>query len=183
MRILDTSKGYGLISIALHWIVAAFITFLFVSGQVMGFLENTPAARDVRTVHIAVGALAASFIIARLIWRTVQGTPEKIGGDTALNKLALAIQWLLLAAMIGSVLTGMFSVWSNGRDIAAFSLFTLPTPMGKNEALHHLLEDVHEVLANTIAAMVVLHVAGAVKHLVVDRDGVMRRMLRPVGEG
>lgn len=183
MRMTDAARGYGLVSVALHWIVAAFITFLFVSGQVMAALENTPGARDVRMVHISIGAIAAAFIIARVVWRIAQGSPEKIGGDTALNKLAVVIQWLLLAAMLGSVLTGVLTVWSNGRDVMVFGWFALPTPMGKNEALHHLLEEVHELLANTIAAMVVLHVLGAVKHLVIDRDGVMRRMLRPVSEG
>lgn len=182
MRMSDTAKGYGLISIALHWLVAGFIVFLFVSGKVLEALDKAPMAREVRAVHISIGVIAACFIIARLVWRIAQGSPEKIGGDTALNKLAVFVQWAVLALMIGSVVTGLFTPWSNGRSVDVFGLSVLPSPMGKNESLHHFFEEVHEVLAHGILALVVLHVAGAIKHALIDRDGLLARMVRPVGE-
>jgi cytochrome b561 len=182
MRMTDTTKGYGLISIALHWIVAAFIVFLFVSGQVVEALDKAPMAREVRMVHISIGALAACFIIGRLIWRVAHGAPEKIGGETLLNKLAVLVQWALIAVMVGSVFSGIVTVWSNGRDVALFGLPVLPTPMAKNEGLHHFMEEMHEVMANTMIALVLVHVAGAIKHALIDRDGVMARIISPVRE-
>lgn len=182
MRMRDAAQGFGLVSIVLHWLVAGFVVFMFVSGKVMEALDKAPMAREVRAVHISIGVIAACFIVARLIWRIAQGSPEKIGGDTPLNKLAAVVQWALLALMIGSVITGLFAPWSNGRPVQVFGLPLLPSPMAKNESLHHLFEEVHEVLAHGILALVVLHVAGAIKHAVIDRDGLLARMVRPASE-
>lgn len=182
MRMTDTPKGYGLISIVLHWTVAAFIVFLFVSGQVVEALGKAPMAREMRMVHISFGALAACFIIGRLIWRVAQGAPEKIGGETLLNKIAVLVQWALIAVMLGSVFSGIATVWSNGRDVALFGLTVLPTPMAKSESLHSFMEEVHEVMANGMLVLVLVHAAGAIKHALIDRDGVMARIVRPVHE-
>jgi hypothetical protein len=52
--------------------------------------------------------------------------------------------------------------------------------MDKMETLHEFLEEVHEVGAKVILAGFILHMAGMLKHLIIDRDGTLRRMLVPV---
>jgi len=179
MAISDSSKGYGVLSIVLHWLVAAFIVFQFVSGKVFESLGKAPQAGEVRAIHIAIGAIAGFFILARLLWRFYQDSPEKIGDSRVLNWLSQAVQWALLAAMVGAFVTGILVVWSNGRDVSVFGWLTLPTPFAKNEGFHHLMEGVHEFFANVMLPLVALHVLGALKHLIVDRDGVMARMFVP----
>ena len=58
-----------------------------------------------------------------------------------------------------------------------FGLFSIPALWGPDKELKHLAEDVHEWLSWAIVTLVVLHVAGALKHHFVDRDDVLRRML------
>ena len=43
-------------------------------------------------------------------------------------------------------------------------------------ALADVLKEVHKFAALSMAALVLLHVAGAVKHQIIDRDGLMSRM-------
>ncbi len=179
MRATDTRKNYGIVSIALHWLVAAFIVFQFVSGKIFESLGKAPRAGEIRGIHIAVGAIAAIFIVARFVWRLYQGSPEKIGDSRALNILSQLVQWALLLAMIGAVITGVLVVWSGGRDIGVFGLITLPTPMTKDEDFHEMMEEVHEFVTNIMLPLVVLHVLGALKHLIIDRDGVMARIFIP----
>lgn len=179
MRITDTPKNYGLLSIVFHWLVAAFIIFQFVSGKVVESLGKAPSAGEIRGIHVAVGAIAAIFIIARFVWRLYQGSPEKIGESRALNILSQAVQWGLLLAMIGAVVTGFLVVWSGGRDISVFGLLTLPTPMAKDEDFHEAMEEMHEFATNIMLPLVVVHVLGALKHLIIDRDGVMARIFVP----
>lgn len=77
--------------------------------------------------------------------------------------------------MVGSVFSGIVTVWSNGRDVALFGLTVLPTPMVKNEGLHHFMEEIrYSVMANAMIALV--STSGAIKHALIDRDGVMARI-------
>jgi len=46
-----------------------------------------------------------------------------------------------------------------------------------------VLEGLHEVGGNAFIPLVALHVLGALKHAVLDRDGVMARMFRPLRGG
>lgn len=177
--ITDHSKGYGVVSIALHWIVALTIIGLFVSGQVFEQLGSTDTARTVRAMHISVGAIGSAFFIARFAWRLAQRAPKKNSDPFPLQLLAKLIQWALLLAPLGSMITGFLAVWYGGRDVSVFGFFAIPTPFARNEGIHDAMGDVHEFFANLMVPLVALHVLGGLKHLIVNRDGVMQRMFVP----
>jgi len=175
----DTKKGYGLISIALHWIVAAAIIFLFTSGQIFEELGRSDAGRTLRMVHVSIGAIAAAFFIARFVWRLAQGAPDKGDEPVPLYLLAKAIQWALLLAPLGLVISGFLAVWSGGRDVSLFGLLAIPAPIAESADLHETMEEVHEFFANLMLPLVALHVLGGLKHLIINRDGVMKRIFVP----
>lgn len=176
----DTAKGYGIVSIALHWLVAGFIAFLYISGEIFSDMGRTPEAAALRGLHQSVGVVAAVFFCARFVWRLWQGAQPKGNENFWLNLLAILIQWALLIAMLGAMITGFLAVWSGGRDISVFGLFSLPTPMAQSEGLHEFAEDAHEFFSHVILPLVALHVLGALKHLIINRDGVMKRIFVPV---
>lgn len=178
--VTDNLKGYGIVSIALHWIVAAFIVFLFVNGEMFAELGRADAARQLRLFHNSVGAIGAAFIAWRIVWRLWQGAPDKGNEHWLLNLLAVLIQWALLLAMAGAVVTGFIVVWSGGREIAVFDLFVIPSPIAASGPLHEMMEEAHEFFSHVMLPLVALHVLGALKHLVVNRDGIMKRMFVPV---
>ena len=62
-----------------------------------------------------------------------------------------------------------------------FGVLPLPDFVPVNKELAKSLEDVHGLLAYTLLALVALHVAGALKHQFIDRDGLMSRMLPSMG--
>ena len=63
-----------------------------------------------------------------------------------------------------------------GFPIVPFGLFQLPDFVPVSEGLADFIKPVHKYAAYSLAALVVLHVAGALKHHFVDRDGLLRRM-------
>jgi cytochrome b561 len=76
-------------------------------------------------------------------------------------------------------IAGVLIVNTKGLAIDFYGLFELPMLTGENEGLHELMEEVHEVLAFTLLFLVVLHVAGALKHRYIDMVSeldVMKRM-------
>lgn len=55
--------------------------------------------------------------------------------------------------------------------------FGIPLVAGlENEALHKLLEEVHEITGIVLLVVVLLHVAGALKHKFIDKDETLKRM-------
>lgn len=181
MRLTDRRDGYGLVSISLHWIVFAFVVFLFVSGQMTEDLSPLTAdGRAQRVLHASVGMLAIVFVVARFAWRWWQGPlADKGHGPKSLALLSMLVQWGLLIAILALIVTGPLQVWSGGRAIQVFDWFALASPLPRIEWLHEGLEEVHEIAANALLPLVGLHVLGALKHLVIDRDGIFQRMFRP----
>jgi cytochrome b561 len=86
------------------------------------------------------------------------------------------VHLLLYVAFFAVPLTGWAMSSAKGFPIVWFGVLPLPDFVPKDHDLGELLEEVHEALAWGLAALVLAHVAGALKHHFVDRDGLMARM-------
>ncbi len=182
MAMTDTRAGYGWISIALHWAVAALVIALFIIGQQFEDLGREAGA-SLRGLHVSLGMIAVVVVLARIAWRVTQGSPRKADDPRLILLLSTVIQWGLILATLALVITGPLSIWSTGRPINVFGLFDLASPLGRNRELHEVMEEVHEMASSALLPLVALHVLGALKHAVLDRDGIFTRMLRPAREG
>ena len=84
------------------------------------------------------------------------------------------------AAMYGLFIAVPLAGWSYsaaaGFPVVLFGVLPLPDPVGKDRVLAELLRGVHGALAWALAVLVLLHVAAALKHQFVDRDGLLGRM-------
>jgi len=58
-----------------------------------------------------------------------------------------------------------------------WGVLPLPNLLPASQSAEHLLVLVHASLNYTLAALVALHVAAAIKHQFIDHDGVLQRML------
>jgi cytochrome b561 len=173
--IRDTHKGFGLISIVLHWFVAAMIIALWFDGQA---LEDA-ATPEGRAQHFAWGTVAGLFILARVLWRLSSGNPDPLSTSPLLNSIAKYVKLALLADMVVIIVAGVLSVWLMGRNIDVLGVFSLPSPFAANHDLHEVFQKAHSLTANLMVPLIGLHVLGALKHLVLDRDGTFSRMIWP----
>ena len=174
----DTRDGYGWVSILLHWGTAGLIlALLFVAV----YAESLPreVGRPYRFLHVSLGLLFIPAYWLRLIWRVKSGHPETVYGGRAVTFLGnLTWRTLLFAPMI-MIATGPFLSWLHGRPLSFFGLFEFASPFSKNHELRMTLGDVHAVVGYTILGFVALHVLGVLKHAVIDRDNVFKRMFIP----
>lgn len=74
-------------------------------------------------------------------------------------------------------LSGWLMSSAKGFQTVYFGVLPIPDLLAKNADLGERLEVLHEVLNTSLLAVVTLHVAAALKHHFVDRDGVLLRML------
>ena len=178
----DTRERFGLISILLHWAAAAAMIYLWFTGEAMEWAaESGGSAAAARATHIATGGGLAILLIGRVVWRALVTTPEHLGTSRPLNIVASAVKGLLMLVILVAVITGFLAVWLNGRAVDVFGIFSLPSPFTANHDLHEVMGGIHNASSKVFLLLLGLHVLGAVKHLVWDRDGTFGRMLWPQG--
>ena len=178
MRLTNTRQAYGWTAIVLHWISAVGVSALYILGDRMEEAPDRAAKIAAQDLHVAVGALLFTFPAARLLWSVSQQKPAPLETRRLFRLAASAVQVLFLVMVAVLLVTGPLSVWSTGRPIVVFDLFALPSPFpGRAPALHELAEEIHGAASKLFWPLIALHVAGALKHLLVDRDGTLQRML------
>lgn len=177
MSLRNTREAYGWAAIALHWISAGGVLALYLLGEQMEEAPDRATKLAAQDLHVSVGVLLFTFLAARLLWSASPPKPAPLDRNRVFAMLAKAVQILFLAMIFVLLVTGPLAVWSTGRDLPVFDLFTIPSPIGRAPALHEAAEEVHGAATKLFWPLIVLHVAGALKHLVIDRDATMRRML------
>ena len=176
-------ERWGGLPIALHWLNALIIAALIVIGwrMVHGGMDAA-ATFDAYQLHKSLGFLALALTVARLATRMSFASPPQPLAPRWERRLASFTQGALIVLTIGASLAGWLVVSASLLPIPTrvFNLFVIPNIARPDAALFGWATLAHEVAAWTIAGLVALHAAGALKHHFVDRDDVLKRMLPAV---
>jgi len=173
----DSEARYTRVAIALHWLVALLVLAQVAWGWWMQEIPKAPPGPrvDAYNLHKSLGMTIFALMVARLGWRLGHRPPplpELPGWQRA---LAIGTHWLLYVALFAQPLSGYLgSVWS-GYPVKLYGM-TLPAWGAKAPELKDLMSQVHLVASWVLVAAIVLHVAAALKHALVDRDRVLARM-------
>ena len=173
----DTENGYGGVSILLHWLAAITMIALFVLGQAAEDATDSDR-KALLGLHISIAISMYLILVGRIGWRLYNGRPRVLIEQS--QPLTLLAQWvpiILLAGLALMLLSGPIMVWSKGYAINVFGMINLPSPLGKMETLHEVMESLHKVGAKILFFSFILHVLGVLKHLIIDRDNTLKRML------
>jgi cytochrome b561 len=174
---VPSSDRYDRTAVALHWLIALVVIAQFAWGWWMQGIPKQPSGPrvDAFNLHKSVGLAVLALMLVRLSWRVAHRPPALPVMPPWQATLARVTHRLLYLVLFLMPLSGYLgSVWS-GYPVKVFGLM-LPGWNWKDPALKDLASGVHLVTACVLAAAVVLHVAGALKHALVDRDGLLRRM-------
>ena len=178
-RILNDERNWGVVSIALHWLVALSVFGLFGLGFWMTGLDYYHAwyirAPD---IHKSVGVILFGVLLFRLAWRLFNTNPKSLPTHADWEKkLAHAVHRLLYLLLFAIVISGYFISTADGHAIEVFGWTVLPAyPLGIEEQAD-IAGTIHWYLALTLMSIVGLHAAGALKHHIIDRDETLKRML------
>ena len=179
MQWKNTNKRYGLIAMSLHWLVALIVFGLFTLGLWMTGLDYYHQwYKQGPDLHKSIGILLFIAVLFRLFWRWFSAVPQALDSHKAWEvRLAhyahLSLYFLLLAIMISGYLIST----ADGRAIDVFNFFSIPATITSIANQEDIAGQVHFVLALALIALVMLHVAGALKHQFIDRDNTLKRML------
>ena len=164
---------YSRAVIIVHWLSALLLAAGFALGLSIDLWprEERPPWLN---LHALIGVTLVALLIVRIIARFVAPPPPAPGSAWA-QRAATVGHWILYFSIALTAMTGMRALFVRGRSIN-FGLFEIPSPFGRVETLIEPATELHEAAAFVLAALVVGHVAMALYHQVVLRDGLLVRM-------
>ncbi len=175
---------YTRVAQTLHWIIAALIV-LNIAAALVANSEDDATATAIMTKHLAIGLTVLALSVVRLAWRLTHRPPPFAPTVKPWERaLAHFVHWSFYAIIIGLPLLGLaaHSAFSGGKPVSYFGLFKIPAfPMAANRDNGEFWGELHGTVAWTAVGLLVVHVAGALKHHWFDRDGELWRMI-PRGE-
>jgi cytochrome b561 len=176
MTSTSTPWRYSTPAVFLHWVLAALITFMAGLGWFMMTVEEEPGGERYFDLHKSIGLIVFTLVVLRILWRIFhrpQPLPSAIPRWQVL--LSELVQWLLYAVMVLLPLTGILGASYSKAGLQFFGI-ALPQWVTPAKATAHQLFDIHSTLVWVTVALLVLHVLGGLKHLLIDRDEVFGRM-------
>lgn len=176
----DSEPGYGLVSRTLHWFVAFLIIALLPLGWYMIRLDYyDPWSRDALEIHKGLGMVVLLLASIMIFWQTAgRRTRLTVSRKQWEARAAKTTQNLLYALMLVVPVTGYIISTSAGAGVSVFGLFEIPAVLPKSVPLRDAAISVHYYFAYAGVGLIVLHVAGALKHHFIDRDDTLRQMFR-----
>lgn len=163
---------------AFHWAIAILV---IMNWQIVEAAEKLdgPLRSEVMNYHKAWGILILALTLGRLGWRLAHPIPPMPPHYAAWERaLAKTVHVVFYVLLIGLPLGGWIANSMTGRTIDFFGMFTIPAlPVGANKELGGQIFDLHAAGGTILLALIALHILGVIKHLVIDRDGELFRML------
>lgn len=176
----NTQKFTGM-TIFLHWFIGLTIIALIAVGLYMS--ENE--VWDLYPIHKSVGIILFVFILYRVIRRLMRGWPEPVG-QYAKHEIILSkiIHWVLLIGTLMFPISGMMMSGAGGHGISVFGFELLASnynaageAIALNPTLAEAGHETHEILGTVMMIAIALHIIGAWKHHLIDKDDTLKRML------
>ena len=165
------------VSIALHWLLAPMIVGSLGVGLYMTGLPFSPLRLQLYNWHKWAGVTILALSALRLLWRLTHRPPVDAPMPRWQRRTAHVAHGALYLLFFAVPLAGWAYSSAAGFPVVLFGVLPLPDFVGADRELSESLKPLHRMLAYTLAAVVVLHVAGALRHHFIDRDGLLLRMM------
>ena len=179
---LHPAPRYSGTAIALHWVLGLALIGLIGVGLYMTGLPFSPQRLKLYNWHKWAGMTVLALSVLRLLWRLTHRPPalpaaiaQAMPRWQSVAHHATHVGLYLLFFTVP--LLGWVYSSAAGFPVVLFGALPLPDLVAANPDLAETLKPLHKFSAYAMAALIVLHVAGALKHQWIDRDGLLQRML------
>lgn len=172
----SSTVRYTPIAIALHWLLALMIVGAFAVGWYMHDLPFSITRLKLFNWHKWAGITILALSALRLLWRLTHRPPPDPPMPAWQRLAAHAAHGALYLLFFAVPLMGWAYSSAAGFPVVLYGVLPLPDFVSPDRALAEVLKQRHGQLAWALAAVVVLHVAAALKHHFIDRDGLLLRM-------
>ncbi|EWH10298.1 cytochrome B561 [Catenovulum agarivorans DS-2] len=128
------------------------------------------------TQHKNFGIVLFIIVLIRIAARIIYPSPAPIGQKW--EQVAASITHKLMYILLLSImLSGYLISTASGKPIMWFDWLPIPATIAYADTQADLAGDFHQYAAYTLIALVIVHIAGAVKHQVIDKNSIFKRMI------
>ncbi|PXX89875.1 cytochrome B [Marinobacter vulgaris] len=179
MQVRNTATGFGVVTIAMHWLVAVAVFGLFGLGYWMvGLSYYDDWYRTAPDIHRSVGILLLIVMVLRLAWRLANPVPRPLPNHSRFEVLAAHSAHLLMYVLVFvAMISGYLISTADGSSISVFDWFEVPSVTGRIKGMEDIAGLVHYWATWALVVLAGLHGLAAIKHHLIDRDDTLRRML------
>jgi cytochrome b561 len=174
MAIKSTPARYGAVAIMIHWVAAALIVALLITGfRVSGAADPAAKAAFLR-FHAVMGIAILLLTLARIAWWWFgDKKPLPVTGQPALlHRAASAVHVLFYVVIIGLAASGIGMMALSGAGPIVFG----GAPGLLPDFWNFLPRVPHGIGVRVLIALLILHVGGALYHHFIRRDGLLGRI-------
>ena len=177
----NTYDNWGTFAKTLHWLIALLVIGMICVGFFMGDFPKAIRG-NVYQIHKSIGITILFLMLIRIWWRLTNPTPKLPTNMPRWQQIsAHASHGLIYLALVAMPLVGWAMSTAAGKPVNYFFLVKINMPfVPLSKPVASFFGDAHEVIAWIIVALGVLHILGALKHHFVNKDQVLRRMLKKV---
>lgn len=183
----NTTTHYGTVAKALHWLTVLLIFTVIPLGVIAHGMpyetsEELAGKAWLFSLHKTVGVTIFFVALARILWALAHPHPVPLHPERRAETFAAAmVHWVLYGSLVLVPLTG----WIHHAATEGFAPILWPygqilgqnLPMvPENARLAHVFASLHMIFERVMVIAILLHVAGAVKHVLIDKDGTLARM-------
>ena len=178
MSFRNTTRSWGALSKALHWIIVILILLQYVLATWAESLPRGPRMIEAWGWHKSFGMTILMLAVIRLVWRLMNPTPDLTAETRPWERALAKLSHLLLYGLIFALpLTGWLMSSAKNFPVSWFKVFQWPDLVGPDPDFSKLMLSTHHVLFKVLVVVALLHIAGALKHHFYDRNEVLKRML------
>ncbi|MDP1660101.1 MAG: cytochrome b [Methylotenera sp.] len=193
-----SSTRYTKTAIVLHGLIAIGVFAMFILGWFMHEIPKDAAkqtgfdlfnlgiytwqlaeAVSPRTfyynLHKSIGVTLLALIAFRVLWRITHRPPAMLVSYKAWErKLATGTHHLLYLLMVAMPISGLIMAINSKYGVMWFGIDFISGL--DNKDLRELFKEVHEIVGTAFLILIILHIAGALKHKLIDKDDTMKRI-------
>jgi cytochrome b561 len=167
---------YSRVAVTLHWLLAAALAASFLVGVFMSDLATSPLKLRLYNWHKWAGITILALSALRLAWRLTHAPPPDVAMPHWQRRVARLTQLAMYGLFFAVPLAGWAYSSAAGFPVVLFGVVPLPDFVPTDRGLAEAIKSLHGALAFALAGLVLVHVAAALKHQLVDRDGLLGRM-------
>lgn len=173
MPLKSTPDRYGSVAVAIHWVSALLLIGLLASGFRASDTMDAAAKAGLLRVHVVAGLAVLVLTAARILWWLfADSKPADLPGTKASHTAAKAVHGLFYVVILGMAASGIGMMVLSGAGAVVFS----GAPAALPDFHAYLPRVPHGLGGRALAALLILHVAGALYHHFVLRDRIFARM-------
>lgn len=176
MTIKNSAQQWGWLSKIFHWLTAVLIFIQIPLGFYAESLRLSPLKIDVFVWHKSLGMLILLLVVARLLWRIKNTLPVALATNRLQQLLASLAHGMLYFLMLALPLSGWVTSSAANFPVKLFWMVPLPAIVGPDQDLKALAAQVHEICVFVTIAILLVHIAAALRHHFILRDSALKRM-------